>query len=812
MLGPPKTLFNSATPRGSRNIDSAERPALRDTENSRDRHSFRGKNGEVDSERTREGRSNLLRPKRAEGDADSDGWSTVKPRKSFGTEGAERFNGRMGVGRDRERDEKRDDRRFKDREDRDRDVKDRPSRGFDTFAKVKDEHEQDRDARRNGLGRGRGESWRAGDDGPPTPRDRNSNGDKYADRSRGWREKERDERGERGNDRNERNERTERGDRGDRRWGRDQRHEVEPEWLEAAEDKKGQAHTQEDFEKWRQSTRRGEEKSRASETIENEEPPSPPRDCSEDPGLSLIGRSAYGLKLGQPVPLADDRGPDKFFGKWATPEDENAPASGPSSKKEGAIKFPSGGKASRFTSFFSPQEEAPRRPEPPLPVPSVPANDFFGGLLQNSSRNGDHSNNKSTSQDQEAFALILQKLQNQSKGGDNKTPPANIQQQPKPPSPRKQQGAPLPPLEPFAQYRVISKPEATERLWPNEGSNVMQDKETRSSQQPLEDLLNARSAASSRPTLSPIRPSEIREDSPLKPHGTSRLNLQPASREEMLTERYVASTQPTVSRPEQMLQELVGQRQNALSQGSIRSDQPQSRNNTEFLMNLMRAAPEPQRTEQVLLRMPPQRSTTADRQAQQQQQMMEREQEMHRELALRERNAAQHQARSQLPNTMQVSPGGFYSYNDDPSMDFQRAPPPRHASNAPQPTQILQRPPPGIPLSWENPAHPQQPRQHNIAPPPGLGGGPSRMPMPMQQQMFPPSFPQMPQMPQMGNFPPHDGLNGPPRMQPPPGFFNAPPPNFMPPGFQAGPPDGMGPPFGPPFDGRGPPPQGPFRR
>src|SRR4051812_5623922 len=164
----------SATARGSNKTFDSDRPVMRESENSRDRYNFRGKAGEGDNERTRDGRSNMLRPKRTEGDADSEGWSTVKPRKSFGTEGAERFNGRMGVDRHRE------DRRFKDREDRD--SKDRPQRGFgfDASSREKEnEQDPDRENRRNGLGRGRGESWRD-NDAPPTPRDRNSNGDRYA--------------------------------------------------------------------------------------------------------------------------------------------------------------------------------------------------------------------------------------------------------------------------------------------------------------------------------------------------------------------------------------------------------------------------------------------------------------------------------------------------------------------------------------------------------------------------------------------------------------------------------------------------------
>jgi hypothetical protein len=695
-------------------FDSPDRPPPRDAD-SRDRYNFRGKPGDGENDRVRD-KGNNLRPKRAEGEQDSDGWSTVKPRKSFGTEGAERFNGRMGIDRHR------DDRRFKDREDRD--VKDRP-RGFDTFSRDKDgDHDQDRDNRRNGTGRGRNEpSWfrdnRDNNDGPPTPRDRNSNGDRFVDRSRGWREKERDDRGERGGDRGN--------DRSDRRWDKDRdrdRQEREPEWMDEPAEEKSQSHTQEDFQKWKEQMQ-GKDKAGGGKT------PAEEVSSKADTG------SFFGLeKQKVETPLAIDIGPDKFFGMWATPKEENGSNAGVELKNEGVAKSKTVGKASRFTSFFTPQEESPRRQTEPPPAIPPPPQGGLGGLF---------SNNSQTDADKEGFAQLLQKLQLQ-KEASGSTPPANISLQPKPPALEKQPGNLMPTPEAFHQYR----PERQEEGRPN----------TRNSQQALQDLLSQRQMAGSQPAL----------------------------------------------RQEQMLQDLVSQRQNALSQSSVRPEQPPSRNkNTEFLMGLMqsaKAAPEPQRTEQLLLRMPPQPQKSVDRQMQQQ--MMEREQEMQREAAQRERSASQRQARPQPPP-------GFY---DDPA--FQRGPPPQHdrqTVNPPQPTQILQRlPPPGLDQmqpAWAQPPvqlpPPQQQSRHNIAPPPGLAGGPNRG-MPMPQQMFPPGFP--------GNFPPPEIMAGPPRnmqMQPPPGFFNAPPPGFLPPGmggFQG--PEGMA--FGGPFDGRGPPPQGAFRR
>ncbi|PMD35804.1 hypothetical protein L207DRAFT_465264 [Hyaloscypha variabilis F] len=712
ILGPPKTSFMSATSirNSGKTFDSSDRPSLARDVDSRERFSFRGKTGEGEVEKTRDGRNNTLRPKRAE-DQDSDGWSTVKPRKSFGTEGAERFNGRMGVDRHR------DDRRFKDREDRD--LKDRP-RGFETFSRDKDGEDQERDVRRNGTGRGRNEpSWfkdRDNTDGPPGPRDRNSNGDRFSDRKGGWRDKERDDRADRGG-----GDKT--ADRGDRRWDRDrdQRQEREPEWMDEPAEDKSQIHTAEDFQKWREQQQR---KDKAGKTP------------IEDVAKPDAGASFFGLdkKVETPLEIVET-GPDKFLSKWTAPKDDAGQDTG-LEPMEGTARAKTMGKASRFTSFFAPKEEPPRRQtEPPTPVPQSHQGDLsalFGGVQIS------QNNTQSTDRDDKiAFQQLLMKLKKQP-SASGLTPPANISYQPQPPPILEmQQSNPMISPEPFQQYR-------TERQDDNRS--------------------NARNSGQ---------------------------NIH-----ELIVQRQIAGSQPTI-RPDQSLQELIGQRQNAASQASSRPDQPPSRNNnTEFLMNLMKSAPDPQRSEQMLLRMP--HKPTVDRQMQQQ--MIEREQEMQREAAQRERSASQRRPQG---------PPGFFD-----EAAYQRGPlqvHERQGGNPPQPTQILQRPtgpPPGLDLGWDRQG--QLPPQHrlaqNIAPPPGLANGPNRG-MPMPQPMIPPGFP-------MGNFPPQEFMSGPPRnvqMQPPPGFSNypPPPPGFMPQGMFPGP-EGMA--FGAPFDGRGPPPQGPFRR
>jgi hypothetical protein len=684
-------------------LDLLDRATSRES-GSRDRFNFGSLRRDTENEQGRDGRGGLPRSKHEGGESDNDGWSTVKPRKSFGTEGAERFNGRMGLDRHK------DDRRFKDRDDRD--LKERPQRGFDTFSRDKDgDHDQERDTRRNGVGRGRTESWfRTDGDTHASARDRNSNGDKVVDRSRGWREKDRDSRPLERNDRH---------DRGDRKWDRerDQRQEREPEWMDEPAEERSQARTQEDFQKWKEQMQ-GKDKS--SSAVPRAE------ESGDAGGFFAVEKP----KLDTALTL--DTGPDKFFGMWATPRDDSGVDSG--IVREGSAKPQATGKASRFTSFFTPQEEPSRaqvEPPPPAPGPS----EGLGALFQNAAPDP---------REKAAFAELLQKLKGNSLG--EPAPPPGIPQQAKPHE--MLQGNPIASPEPPQQYRQ-SNPE---EMRPT----------TRNSQSSLQSLLSQRQGAGSQPTI----------------------------------------------RPEQVLHELVGQRQNALSQSSSRPEQPQSRSNTEFLMNLMqsaKAAPEPPRTEQLLMRMQPPAQKPGDRQMQQQ--MMEAE--MQREAAAqRERSASQRQARPPPP------PGFF----DDPAA-FQRGPPPQH-ERQPQPTQILQRPPPPgleqVPPSWSQPnipgPPPQQLRPH-IAPPPGLGAGGPEMrnrgmpPPPMQQQMFPPGF--MP--PGMSGFQGAEPM-GPPRMQPPLGFY-APPPGFIPTGVNGGfqGPEGMV--FGGPFDGRGPPPpQGAFRR
>ncbi|KFX85979.1 hypothetical protein O988_09827, partial [Pseudogymnoascus sp. VKM F-3808] len=258
ILGPPKTSFASSTSaRNARPSDAAERQQDQDP---RDRHPFRKSDGE--SDRTRDNQRQNLRPRRSDADQDSDGWSTVKPRKSFGADGAERFNGRMGGERHRD-DPPMPRRGSRDARDGERE---RPARGFETFSRdrdaIKEQAEEVDGAARRGFGRGRTESWfkdKEESAAAAAAENRKSNGERLADRSRGWREKDTEKTNGRAHDRNaDRNNDRERGgdrdDRGGGRWDRDnRRQDREPEWMDEPSDSKKRAHTQEDFQKWKES-------------------------------------------------------------------------------------------------------------------------------------------------------------------------------------------------------------------------------------------------------------------------------------------------------------------------------------------------------------------------------------------------------------------------------------------------------------------------------------------------------------------------------------------------------------------------------
>lgn len=475
ILGPPRTSFASASlARNQKSFDLSDRSTPNRDADAREKYPFRKGDGEND--RARDSPRHNLRSRRSDADQDSEGWSTVKPRKSFGADGAERFNGRMGGDRSRDDIPPMPRRNSKDSRD---DVRERPNRGFDAFSRdrevIKESAEEaDGVGRRNGFGRGRNEpSWfKDKEDPTPPPENRKSNGDRFTDRNRGWREKDRDEKtADRGNDRGPERNADRHDDRPRGRWDRDdRRQEREPEWMEESAGDQKRAHTAAEFQKWKESMNAGIMKTPAVEE--------PEAKVSKD---TAGQNSFFGFDTPKPdtstTSTVATPAPDKFMSLWSTTKEDDLDTQA-ASKKDGPAKPVATGKASRFTSFFAnPQiDDLPRRMESAPPASNITLKEA----------------NPQSDKEKEDFQRLLQKLQSQSiLGLKTPTPPTNQSFQPKPPF-QKPTNSQLPATESFQQYRPgFQEP-------PRSGS-----RDAQSQQAALQDLLGNRSTASSQPSSRP---------------------------------------------------------------------------------------------------------------------------------------------------------------------------------------------------------------------------------------------------------------------------------------------------------------------
>ncbi|KAK3944899.1 hypothetical protein QBC46DRAFT_244268, partial [Diplogelasinospora grovesii] len=746
ILGPPRTNFASATSmrsRGSTDADKAPKDSERQDRGG-DRFNFRSRGNDTENTndrfRDRDGRNNNSTFRRRgdqDQDKDSEGWSTVKPRKSFGTEGAERFHGRMGGGGDRYGN--RDDRRTRDRDDRDNG--DRRNRNLDHH---KDGEEID-SPRRNGLSRGKSEPWFKdnNNENNSSNNNRNSGGAnndstlsqrERIDRAKSWRERDDDRYG----DRHERNQ--------ERRWDREreQRAERDPEWLDEPAEEKTQGHTEEDFKKFMETMKArsgGAGGGGGMAALKPEEKPSVP---IEKPATDSFFGMPEQKVLSAP---AMETGPDKFFAAYGI---GGLDVSTPAAENKEAAK-PKGNKSSRFMAFLAPQEDGSSRvkTEPPTPAAMAQPPPHHGSAAEAASAQPEG--------EKEAFALLIQKLQRSQLGpapplNSGNPPPSQLQLKFPEPSPIglpdfQQKSAVSP--EPFQQY----------------GGDRREDARHRTPQHPLlSDIL------SPRPLAPPVQP-------------------------------------PQVTRPDQaLLQDLLAQRHQVPAPGHSQTSARMAQNaaaasqnsQAEFLMRLMqshREAPEPSRPEQLLMRMPQPQKQVSIANISDRDQGFQRDQDYQRE-----RSSSQRQMRGQ-------GPPGF--------LEDQFHPPDVVLDSRPQPTQILQRPPPpgldhhmhqfqmvgggggrdggapglgGISILGGGGAggngggSQQMPPQRPMIPPPGLvnGPGPRNLPLP---GMFAPNF----APPHSYGPPPNENMVGPPQpprsMQPPPGFlgaFGGPPPGFMP--------------------------------
>lgn len=430
---------------------------------------------------------------------------------------------------------------------------------------------------------------------------------------------------------------------------------------------------------------------------------------------------------------------DKFFEKFGPAA--ATPSEGAEAGKDGAPARPKIGatKGSRFTSFFT-----ANRPT------ETPASVFIPAIPPEPADQSPTDHGKPTSDSEKvAFQMLLQKLQVQGIHHAS-SPPATTSFQEPPPQSTSQD---LPGLvHPHAQH--VSPDPYLQQL------NMVRRDDTRRMQPP---------------------PVQIPQNVSPRPVGGL---MTPSG---MKTEQ-------------QIIQELVNQRQAAQSQGSSRHEQIARNSNAEFLMGLMqsaRNAPEPQtiHAEELMGRQPQHNRQPGPQQPQSILQGIggARETEFLR-------GAPQQRV-------MGRGPPGFLEEQ------FQLMEQERQQ----QPTHILQRPPPpgiehlppwmgpggpnglgsaggpgslggpgGPPVgSQQHPGGPQRP----MIPPPGLNGpsnNPRNAPPPgMGPNMFPPTF---------NAGPIHEPMAGPPpprNMQPPPGFFGGPPfPSIPHPGmagYQGGP-------------------------
>ncbi|KAK0391471.1 hypothetical protein NLU13_0972 [Sarocladium strictum] len=354
------------------------------------------------------GRNIALR-RRNDADQDSDGWTPVKPRKSFGADGAERFAGRMGSFRDEKRPQR-------DREDRDA-TRDRPMRNFDALSR---DRAIDEDGRpRNGLGRNKSEAWA----GKPEPENAVPDKRERIDRAKSWRDRDPVIEDDRRNKQKE------------RRWGRDNdnyRNEQEPEWFDEPVEPKHEKRTQQDFQKWMEEMK----KAKNSVAVAEQQPTSAAAEAATEAHKPPA----------QSAP-AVETGPDKFFLNFGG--SSALDTASPASEQPGqAPKSKGPGKSSRFTSFFNapqsavsptPPSEVPHaRPEPSNPVAAFSMGVLAGAMpLSGGPSPSNTQGQQGAEEERQAFQQLIMKLHKQSATA---TPPglspfaAPAQQQPQHPS------------------------------------------------------------------------------------------------------------------------------------------------------------------------------------------------------------------------------------------------------------------------------------------------------------------------------------------------------------------------------------------
>ena len=358
ILGPPKTAFASSRIGGKGSFDLTDRSTRPgDSEEKSDRFNFRDRFSkdkdiiEKDLDR-RDGKPGL-NGRRGE----KEDWNAGRPRRTFGPEDPERRPRRTGeFDRWENRENPREanaDRGTRDREARFAKKDGPPGRAKFEGSWFRDEHGH--------------HDMADGDEDKPL-------------RNREWRR-----------DRHP----------GDRDWARGAKIEQDPEWMDSNDhDESRRAHTQEDFQRWKERMKAGsgatQQAAAHEERDESHEEPSYASHHHEHQ-IDTPSKNAYAQSDDPFMPNPNSM--DRFFGmlgdtKAAAPQEVSPPIPmDPTPKKE--VPGGKSGKASRFAGLFSPTPDSPAS----APEPQLPAGPQSGGTPVNP-----HD------ADQEGFQRILMML------------------------------------------------------------------------------------------------------------------------------------------------------------------------------------------------------------------------------------------------------------------------------------------------------------------------------------------------------------------------------------------------------------------
>ncbi|KAJ5401512.1 uncharacterized protein N7487_007408 [Penicillium crustosum] len=207
----------------------------------------------------------------------------------------------------------------------------------------------------------------------------------------------------------------------EREWNRGAKFEQEPEWLDANDrDEPRRAHTQEDFERWKERMKAGSGSSAQPPAHAEEK-----REAHVEEQKPETRRTDGEIFSNSGAQFMSDESMERFFGLLGdskaqpqTPEVSTPIAADPVAKKEPSPFPGKPGKSSRFAGLFSPMPESPAREPEPMPYFNAPPQPQH--YQQPPQPAPESMPFPSHSADQEGFQRILQMLGGQR--SENSTP------------------------------------------------------------------------------------------------------------------------------------------------------------------------------------------------------------------------------------------------------------------------------------------------------------------------------------------------------------------------------------------------------